>query len=74
MWYFICLSAGACIGYVLNGFLSAGTRADLVTNAGAANRRADALNKANGVLRRELAELRLAHEAPRDHGYGATHG
>ena len=27
-----------------------------------------------GVLRRELAELRLAHEAPRDHGYGLTRG
>ena len=30
--------------------------------------------RGNAVLRRELAELRAAHEAPRDHGYGQTHG
>lgn len=32
------------------------------------------ITRANGVLRRELAELRAAHEAPRNHGYGSSHG
>lgn len=31
-------------------------------------------DKANGVLRRELFELRATYEPTRNHGYGATHG
>ena len=74
MWYFICLSVGACLGFLLCGLMTAGKHADQVTDVHAANQRATALERANGVLRRELAELRLAHEAPRDHGYGLTRG
>lgn len=70
----ICLIVGACIGVVIGGLMAAGARADAVTDAWAANQRAEGLDRANGVLRRELAELRLAHEAPRDHGYGQPHG
>lgn len=72
MWYFLCLSIGACIGYVICGVLTGGDRAGLVTTGDAAHQRAERLERANGVLRRELAELRLAHEAPRDHGYGLS--
>ena len=72
MWYVICLIVGASIGVVIGGLLAAGGRADAVTDAFAAQQRADGLDRANGVLRRELAELRLAHEAPRDHGYGLS--
>lgn len=74
MWYFICLSIGACVGLLVASILSAGARADLMTTCSAVRERADSLDRANGVLRRELAELRLTHEAPRDHGYGAAHG
>lgn len=74
MWYFLCLVAGATLGFVLTAILTAGARTDMSTSESAARLRADALDRANGVLRRELAELRLAHEAPRDHGYGHTHG
>ena len=74
MWYFICLSIGASVGFLLCGILTGGARADDMTDLHAANQRATALHRANGVLRRELAELRLAHEAPRDHGYGLSRG
>jgi len=74
MWYFICLSIGACLGFVLCGILTAGKHADNAVDVHAANQRAESLARANGVLRRELAELRLAHEAPRDHGCGLTNG
>lgn len=75
MWYFLCLSIGASIGVVVAGMLAAAKRGDEVTTASAAILRAESLERANGVLRRELAELRLTHEAPRDHGYGApVHG
>lgn len=74
MWYFICLSVGACVGFLLCGILTGGARADNMTDVHATRERATALERANGVLRRELAELRLMHEAPRDHGYGATNG
>lgn len=73
MWYYICLSVGACFGYVLGAIMSAGGRADATTTASAAQLRAESLERANGVLRRELAELR-ATEAPRNHGYGQAHG
>lgn len=74
MWYFICLSVGACAGFIVGAIMAAGARADAVTDAHAANRRAADLDRANGVLRRELAELRAAHETPRNHGYGASNG
>lgn len=69
----ICLIVGASIGVVIGGLMAAGARADAVTDAYAANQRAEGLDRANGVLRRELAELR-ATEAPRDHGYGLSNG
>lgn len=74
MWYFICLSIGACTGFVLCAMFTAGNRGDAFTTAAAANQRAESLERANGVLRRELAELRLSREIPRDHGYGQTDG
>ena len=74
MMYFLCGWAGFAVGFVLCAMLAAGARADLVTRAGAANQRAVSLDKANLVLRRELAELRTTHEAPRNHGYGASNG
>jgi hypothetical protein len=74
MWYFLCLSGGLIAGFILAAVMTAGKVADLVTRAGAANQRAASLDKANLVLRRELAELRAAHEAPRNHGYGASNG
>ncbi len=74
MWYFLCVSVSFCAGFVFAGIFIAGKHADRVTDVHAANQRATALERANGVLRRELAELRLAHEAPRNHGYGATDG
>lgn len=73
MWYFLCVSLGACVGFVMCGLMTAGKHADQVTDVHAANQRAHAAERANGVLRRELAELR-ATEAPRDHGYGQAHG
>ncbi len=74
MMYFICLSVGACAGFIIGAIMAAGGRADATTDAHLANRRATDLDRANGILRRELAELRLAHEAPRDHGYGLPRG
>ena len=73
MLYFLCVSLGFCAGFVFAGFFIAGKHADNVTDVHAARERATALERANGVLRRELAELR-ATEAPRDHGYGLTDG
>lgn len=74
MWYFICLSAGACVGFVVGAMLAAGGRADAVTDLHAISQHAAGMDRANGVLRRELAELRAIHEAPRNHGYGASNG
>lgn len=74
LFYFAFLSIGFCAGFVFAGVFAAGKRADLITTNSAAHQRAEGLERANGVLRRELAELRLGQEAPRDHGYGATHG
>lgn len=73
MLYFLCVSLGFCAGFVFAGFFIGGKRADEITDTFAARERATSLERANGVLRRELAELR-ATEAPRDHGYGLTNG
>lgn len=74
MWYFICLSVGACLGFILGAIMAAGGRADAVTDLHAVNQRATDLDRANGVLRRELTELRATYEPTRDHGYGQSHG
>lgn len=74
MMYFLCASGGLIAGFILASLFAAGKIADIVSEA-AGNRMAlQRTVKANGVLRRELAELRAAHEAPRDHGYGASNG
>lgn len=74
MWYFICLVAGASLGYVIRAVMAAGARADRSTDMHALNQRAESLDRANGVLRRELFELRATYEPTRDHGYGAPRG
>ena len=68
------LSAGAIIGFIICAMLVAASDADLRMTAGAANSRAIQLERANGVLRRELTELRATYEPTRDHGYGKTNG
>lgn len=73
MGFVIGLIIGTCFGAVIVGLFASAGRADATTTASADRERANSLERANGVLRRELAELRIT-EAPRDHGYGVPHG
>ena len=74
MWYFLCASGGLIAGFILASLFAAGKIADIVSEAAGNRMTLQRLDKANGVLRRELFELRATYEPTRNHGYGATHG
>lgn len=74
MTYFLFAAGGVLLGFMLCA-LYVSPRIVQMANSASADRIARTkADKANGVLRRELAELRAQYEPTRDHGYGRSNG